>query len=352
MAAGMDAHVAVHVAVIVLNYRGWQDTLACVSTLLGEGTPCRLSIVVCDNDSPDDSWPRLQAGLAALIPAGQPDLLCLSRDQAEHRTAQAQGTQASTSTAAAPQVVLIQNGRNLGFAGGSNVGARWALAAGADYLWFLNNDTEVAPGAIGALLRRFGQSPTVGLCGSKLLYADDHTVVQARGGAGFDKARAISWHLGVGERANAAEDRHSVEQAMDYVVGASMMASRDFVERVGLMREDYLLYYEELDWATRGRALGFVLGYAPDSVVLHKEGATIGTSHRHSGSAFSMRFLSHNRLLFTRRFYPDLINSVRRRMVFEAVVMCKRREFAHAWAIVRALLGRPVALAQRPTKAR
>lgn len=335
---------AAHVAVMILNYRGWQDTLGCVTSLLKEGTPCRLSIVVCDNDSPDDSWPRLTAGLAGLIPPGQPGLQCLSRSEAEHT----QPADVSAEPGPGVRIVLIQNGGNLGFAGGNNVGARWALAAGADYFWFLNNDTEVAPGAIGALLDRFGEQPAVGLCGSKLLYADDPTMVQARGGAGFDPARAISWHLGVGERANAAEDRHSIEQAMDYVVGASMMASRAFVERVGLMQEDYLLYYEELDWATRGRALGFALGYAQGSVVYHKEGATIGTSHRHSGSAFSMRFLSRNRLLFTRRFHPDRMGSVRRRMVFEAVVMCKRRHFAHAWAIVRALLGRPVALAQRP----
>ena len=52
-----------------------------------------------------------------------------------------------------PQVKLVALEKNLGFAGGSNVGARWALAAGADSLWFLNNDTEVAPGAIGALLQ-------------------------------------------------------------------------------------------------------------------------------------------------------------------------------------------------------
>ena len=89
-----------------------------------------------------------------------------------------------------------------------------------------------------------------------------------------------------------------------------MLVSRSFLDQVGLMREDYFLYFEELDWAKRGRPQ-FELGIAPTSHVYHKEGASIGSStSREKRSSLSERYLSRNRILFTRRYYPKSLPSV------------------------------------------
>lgn len=335
----LDADGVPLVAVVVLNFRGWRDTLACVHSVLDAGsTRARVIVVVCENGSPDDSLQRLQS----LLPAENPNrsMTRLTRPEVTTLEADARALRMA-------DIVLIDNQCNLGFAGGCNVGIRWAQAAGADFVWLLNNDTEVMPGTLDALLAHMQQDPRIGLCGSKLVYHDARDTIQARGGAVFDPRQAIGQHLGVGEPLNAPEDPAAIESTMNYVVGASMLVSRTFLQRVGPMTEDYFLFYEELDWAMRGQREGFRLGYAPGSVVLHKEGATIGTSHRGRSSPLAMRLLSFNRLLFTRRFYPEHLGSVRRRMALEVLVFVKRREWASAWALLRALAGVRPALPQQ-----
>lgn len=331
-----------HVAVILLNYNGWQDTVACVRSLIAchRREVATLSIVVCDNASPNGSLAHLERELFEICRHSVPPSVWQWQQQCRSDIINAAGARAEAT--AADTLVLIDNQGNLGFAAGCNVGLRWAMARGASHLWLLNNDTEVAPDALQALVTRLDAAPDIGMCGSKLVYFDHRDMVQARGGATFHRAWAQGAHIGVGESASAPDDAKAVEAQMDYVVGASMMVSRAFVERVGLMTEDYFLYYEELDWAMRGRAAGFRLAYAADSVVYHKEGATIGTSHRQRSSSLAMRYLSRNRLLFTRRFFPEHLGSVRRRMAYEALVYARRRDWGAVGALLGALVGRQV----------
>lgn len=307
-------------AVVILNWNGWRDTLACIRSVLTHAGD--VQVVVCDNGSSDCSYEQLKSALSSELTVEA--LCCL-----EVRSAWPRVT--------AARVVLIQNGANLGFAGGCNVGLSFAMAQGHRYFWLLNNDTEIEPGALDGLLQRMLRDPEVGMCGSRLVYFDAPEVVQARGGAVYDPRLGVGRHLGVHEAVSAAEDATAIEASMDYVVGASMMVSRRFLETVGLMQDDYFLYFEELDWATRGRVLGFRLAYAPNSVVRHKEGASIGTSHRGPGSMLSMRYLSRNRLLFTQRFHPQHLGTVRRRMAFEALVYLKRRQWAAAKVVLQSL---------------
>lgn len=324
-----------HAAIVILNFNGWQDTLACVTSLLADPLlPCPVSIVVADNASRDGSLNHLATQLPPLLPG---PTLRLTRDEANA----GQGAAPPTGPA---QLVLIDNAANLGFAAGNNTGIRWALAAGADVVWLLNNDTEVEPGALAALVARCQADPAIGLCGSKLIYHGNRRMVQARGGSRYNPATGLGQHIGVGEPTDAPEDAQDIEQSLDYVVGASMLATRRFLLDVGLMAEDYLLYFEEIDWAMRGRRAGYRLGYAPGSVVFHKEGASIGSSHLHRGSLLSHQFKSRNRLLFTRRFHPELLGAVRRTMLFEVLVWLKRREFRLAWTLLSALLGRDYTL--------
>jgi GT2 family glycosyltransferase len=97
---------------------------------------------------------------------------------------------------------------------------------------------------------------------------------------------------------------------MNYVNGASMLASRAFLEQIGLMEESYFLYFEEMDWAMRTRGK-FALGYARESVIYHKDGATIGSNlDRRKRSILAERYLSRNRILFTKRFFPWALPTV------------------------------------------
>jgi GT2 family glycosyltransferase len=132
------------VHVILLNYRGWQHTIACVTSLRGL-TYTNVAIVVVDNASPDGSEAHI-------------------RD-------------------ACPDVTVIQSGANLGFAGGNNVGIRHALEQGAEYVWLLNNDTLVDPDALGALVRHAQADPRAGLSARRF------STRAARGRSGASAAR-------------------------------------------------------------------------------------------------------------------------------------------------------------------
>src|SRR4051794_1968753 len=114
---------------------------------------------------------------------------------------------------------------------------------------------------------------------------------------------------------------------MDYVAGASMFVSREFLERVGYLAEEYFLYFEEMDWTVRcaGR---FRLGFAPQSVVYHKEGRSIGSSTYSRPSRISLLYSLRNRLRFTRQYRPGLVWMVRRRLLYEFLVYLWRTDIS------------------------
>jgi GT2 family glycosyltransferase len=130
------------------------------------------------------------------------------------------------------------------------------------------------------------------------------------GGAIYSRWFGLAWHLGRGRNWPRKISTRRVEQRMDYVVGASLFVSRDFLQTVGLMEESYFLYYEELDWAVRARRR-FPLAWAPDSRVYHKVGGTIGTSSHPARKSLTSDFYTlRNRIRFTRRFCPWALPTV------------------------------------------
>lgn len=274
------------VTAITLNWNGASDTLACVQALLCSTKALR-QIVVCDNASHPESWQQLM-GLASLVGTGQ--FACY------------ENLQQALGATARPLVALIQTGANLGYAGGMNVGMRYAMAdAGMTHCWVLNNDTEVHPDALGHLLTRSAVMPQPGICGATLLLHHKRDTVQALGGASYQAWRARSAALGIGLRANEIPtDAADIEARMAYVNGAAMLVRRKFLEQVGLMDERYFLYSEEHDWACRGQQAGFTLGWAPKAWVFHKHGATIGTASS-GGTPLSLFFLFRSKLMFTGR---------------------------------------------------
>lgn len=262
------------VYVVILNWNGAHDTIACLQSLAGLQGPSP-KVIVCDNASVDDSWSMLQVYVE------------------QQR---------------ALDIQLVQTGANLGFAGGNNVGLRLALSdPSMECVWLLNNDTVVAPEALVALQRYMTQHPNVGVCGSTLLYADEPDRIQAVGGQ-YHPWLGTSTHL-LGHQPYSEALCRSVNPAeLDYVVGAAMFVRRAVLEKIGLLAEEYFLYCEEIDWATRMKRQmpEMTLGYAPDSLVYHKEGASTQTSDRTKKiyRYFSDYFFITSRLKFSRKYFP------------------------------------------------
>lgn len=315
-------------AVIIINWNGWIDTIECLDSLLLTISQAD-QVIVCDNASTNDSMGHIKSWLHKIKSSVRDgiskhkkiDWIEYSRNQAE----QGGGSED-------PQIILINTGENLGFAGANNIGLRYALLRNHQYFWLLNGDTVVNNSSLKFLRQRMQEDSSIGMCGSTLLYFYEADVVQALGGAKFDYSKGVGEHLGLGSKLTELPDRQSIENSLDYVVGASMMVSRSFLERIGLMCEDYFLYFEEIDWAMRSKGL-FKLAWAPSSLVLHKEGGSIGSSHRSRPSDVSLQFIYRSRLIFTKRNTPKFFLSVCITVIFEALVYLKRRDFKAAYII-------------------
>lgn len=302
----------IRIGVVLLNYCGSSDTLACLDSLLASDYPLS-RVVLADNASPDGSLQRLRDGLkaregqlqAAAQRAALPDTTSEPGWQA-HSRASMQALPASAQPAA--WLTLLDNQDNRGFAAGNNPGIAWLLRDPAiSHVWLLNNDTELPPDSLSALVPELQRRPEIDLWGGTVRYHAEPRQVQALCGGALNPRSAETRHLGAflsaAEVPRSAEAVAAIERLVDYALGACMLASRHWVQQVGLLSERYFLYYEELDWATRGRRLGLRLGYAPQWVVFHKEGASIGTAPG-GGSPLSVRHLVRSRLLFARQFLP------------------------------------------------
>ena len=189
---------------------------------------------------------------------------------------------------------------NLGYAGAVNLGLS-VLAAQPEVtlLWVLNPDCVVPPGTPAALVRAQAAAGRFALMGSRIVYHGTDRIHADGGRVGRWSGLCAS----VNRKAPAGTTLPPDPGAIDYVIGANMVVSREFLARVGPMREDYFLYYEEVDWALRRGDLP--LAFAPDAIVYHHGGTAIGTGRPDERpSAFANYFNYRNRMRFMRRFHP------------------------------------------------
>lgn len=270
------------IGVILVSYCSSDVIAECLASLAAsEGA--RLHVVICENASPDASADVIREwAVANGVAIGESD-----------------AGEAAPAEGGLPWLTLLRAPRNLGFAGGVNAGLAWlAPRPEIGLFWLLNPDCVVEPGTAAAYAacaagRRFG------LMGGRTRYLAPPGYVQSDGG------RVRRW-TGICENVNFArlpEDAPMPEgSCLDYLSGANLVASRAFVETVGPMREDYFLYYEEVDWAYRRGALTILT--CPGAVVGHHGGTAIGTgSTERRASGFANYFNYRNRMRFVARFH-------------------------------------------------
>lgn len=199
-----------------------------------------------------------------------------------------------------PRVRFIRSEKNLGFAGGNNLGIRQATGR---YLFFINNDTEVTPGLIEALVKVLETSPHIGIVSPKIRYHSEPTRLQYAGFTPMNFFTARNRCIGLGEEDRGQYD--ALSGPTGYAHGAAMMVRRDALEAAGLMPEGYFLYYEELDWCESFRRAGFEIHTQLTALIYHKESVSVGKT-----SALKEYFMNRNRLLFVRRNAPLLARMV------------------------------------------
>lgn len=286
------------IGVVLVTYNAAEFIGDCLESVVASGYP-NIRIVVVDNGSADNTldvvrgwasgswaprhdWPfsadHRRAGPLSFTEYG-PDM---THDVSRH------------------DVTLIRTEANLGFAGGVNVGLRALLADPAvELFWVLNPDTVVDPHAPAAFARRAAEMGRFSVIGGRVVFFENPDRVQIDGGRLHKLAGSV-----VALNVNASvQTPVPPEESLDFISGASMVASRPFIERAGLLDERYFLYFEEVDWQLRRGDLP--LGIAKDARILHHAGASIGSAGMSlKPSPFALWFTSRNLMKFVARWQP------------------------------------------------
>jgi GT2 family glycosyltransferase len=233
-------------------------------------------------------------------------------------------------------ITLIEAGRNLGFAAANNLGMRFAAGdPEARFYWILNNDTVVAPDSLTIQRERMDSDHDIAMLGARLMFYGQPGLVQGLAG-GFHLYRARGYHLGLGLAGNSLPSASAIESRIAYVLGASMFVRRTVVDRIGPMSEAYFLYYEEIDWARRVPP-SERLAIAPEAVVWHKEGSTIGSSTKHRPSDTSLYYTNASLLRFYWRHHRLLIVIAVARVLWQALRCLLSGDIAAVRPILMAL---------------
>ena len=251
----MDARPpAPAVTIVVLNWNGGDDTLACLDSLHAVAGD-RVKVMVVDNGSTDGSVSAIRA--------------------------------------AHPEVELLETGRNLGYAGGNNVGIERAVASGADFVLVLNNDTTCAPDVVARLLDAAARHPRAGLFSPRMLYMDDPQRVW------FDGARwkpdALTFGFPGKDRTEA--ELGTEDHETDYACGAALFVRAEVVRQIGAFDERFFLVWEEADWCYRAREAGWSSMVVPSARIWHRVGASFGSE----ASPLRTYFSARNRLVWISR---------------------------------------------------
>jgi GT2 family glycosyltransferase len=246
------------IGVVVVNWNGYADSVACLTSLL-EAEPGPLRVVVVDNGSDDDSAARLSRWMEQRPVTGR--------------------------------VTLLASPRNLGFAGGANVGIEALCSDGRirHYL-LLNNDATVRADFFAELGRALEAAPDAAILGATIYEAGSAQRVWYAGGT-FVPLRALAAH------------RYEVPSAgvpvrTDFVTGCAMLISREARDALGPLPECYFMYLEDAEYSHRANAAGLPVLYAPRAVVLHAVGASV---ERFVTRPRLTYWVTRSRALFVRR---------------------------------------------------
>jgi hypothetical protein len=242
------------VSIITINFNGLADTCALIETIPFNDN---LEVIVVDNAS--------------------------------------QNQEAETISKKYPHVKVIKSEKNLGFAGGNNLGIK---AAQGRYLFFINNDTIFKGYNVQALIDRIESSPVIGVVCPKIRFAWGNNPIQFTGYTPLTKITVRNQAIGFGED---DQGQYDTAHPTPYAHGAAMLVKREAIDKVGLMPECFFLYYEELDWSMMFTRAGYQIWYEPLCTIFHKESQATGQN-----SPLRTYYIVRNRLLLVKRNWPGI----------------------------------------------
>ncbi len=248
-------------AVVLVNYKGWEDTIVCVNSI--KKTKDSPHIIVVDNGSPNESVKELRTAF--------------------------------------PDLDLIEAGENVGFSVGNNIGIKKALKMGAEVVYILNNDTEVDPNLFFRSYRYVAGKNRI--TGGKIYYAKGYEFHDQQKGLGnviwygggyFDWGSVIAQHVGVDEIDHGQYDK---VKPVEFITGCFIAVPRQVFKKIGLLDEPFFLYLEDTDFCLHAAKQGIEVMYNPNLVIYHRN-----SSSTVAGSPLVDYYITRNRFFIGKRY--------------------------------------------------
>lgn len=300
----MNDIISPKVAIIILNYNNWKDTLTCLESAFNIDYE-NFCVVVVDNGSNDNSIGYIKKWAEGSLKYIEPfpehpyfnslkeikkpiefaeferEEHLVKRDDVNRIYKEDFICKSSLKKSEQKKLIIINTKKNLGYAGGNNVGIRFSINhLNADFFLILNNDIVVAFNLISKLLRVFSHDKSVGMCGPiEYSYKEPYNVQSAGGKFGI--------YTGMNKII-----RNPLEKiaAVDWIIGSCILLKKDLVSKIGFFDERFFLYVEEVDYAYRLKKNGYKTIVSSETCIWHKGGAI-------KGDLFFF-YTTRNRLLF------------------------------------------------------
>lgn len=320
------------IGVVIVAYNSGEVILDCLESLLASRN-ADLRILVVDNGSQDDTVSIIRSwasGQRVWDGSGKPFT------PKPHGPIPVIESREKISGVPNGTIAILRSKENRGFAGGVNLGLRtFRDIEEVNYFWILNPDSMVENFTAMALAARADSAGRFGIIGGRVFYASPAETIQSDGG------RVNLW-TGICTPFNITKVGRDVpppfEAELDYISGAHMLISREFIDQAGLMPEEYFLYFEEIDWCLRRGSLPLL--FCADAPVHHHGGVTIGSSTIHNGpSPLSAYFMARSRLRFIREFRPAAVPISFVYATLKALRMIARGQYDAGFASLRGLFG-------------
>ncbi|MBF4474379.1 glycosyltransferase family 2 protein [Methanobacterium formicicum] len=285
------------VSIVIINWNGWEDTSECLESLFQINYP-NFDVIIVDNASEDDSLNKIREYCSGNLSVESSFLKYNHKNKPidlleyeEEYDSEFHIKDGKTDQ----RIILIKNRENIGFPGGNNVGIKFALKFfNPNYILLLNNDTIVNKDFLTELIKNGEFREDIGILGPKIYFYDKPNTIWSAG-------CKISWKLSRGIHIGSNEfdkGQYNAKKEVEYVSGSAFLIKTEVIQRIGLMDEEYFLYFEESDWTLKANHKGYKSLYVPQAKIWHKVSQSGGGIAKPTG----LYYITRNRWIFMRKW--------------------------------------------------
>ena len=331
------------VCIVILNFNGWKDTIECIQSISALNYE-NYKLVIIDNNSPDGSEKKILDWLSGR----EKHQFSIDQRIAEHvdivdnrsipyiYLTQKEINEHYIADSTNKDIIFIQAGENRGYSAGNNIGIRYALKKNFDYIWILNNDTLIPSDTLTKMINHIQSNGSLGIVGCRLFLYHNPDRLQCEGGYIHNQLTGrVSPVYNYKEIADINDKQGAL---LFFNTGASFLIDINVFAKIGLLDEDYFIYFEESDLTVKALRKGFKISCATNAFIFHKEGATIQDTNTKTSSLLSDYYSVRNRIIYTLKNNPKYIIPIYLSLLIVLLKRMQRKEWRKFINVIKIIL--------------